>query len=146
MPIKNYTTKIDPNKTIGEITRMLANSGAERISIDYLDKEPFAIQFMLKINNSITIFQLPINPTGVLKTLERDKAQKQYLNIEHARKVAWRILQDWIEAQVAIVDAGQAELAEVFLPYLIGNNGNTLYNAIKSGENKHLNFLNEQNS
>jgi hypothetical protein len=31
--------------------------------------------------------------------------------------VAWRIIKDWTEAQLALVQAGVAELAEVFLPY-----------------------------
>ena len=31
--------------------------------------------------------------------------------------MAWRIIKDWIEAQLAIVEAEQAEMVEVFLPY-----------------------------
>lgn len=35
MPIKNYTTKIDCYKSIGEIQGVLARHGARKIMIDY---------------------------------------------------------------------------------------------------------------
>ena len=35
MPIKNYTTKIEASKTVGEIQQMLAQHGAKQIMLDY---------------------------------------------------------------------------------------------------------------
>lgn len=139
MPISNYTTKITPDTTIGQISRMLSKFGATRIITDYHDGEVASLQFMLELKGRALFYQLPANAEGVLKTLERDNVAKQYRNIDHARGVAWRIIRDWIEAQLAIVDAGQAQLAEVFLPYAIAKDGRTLYQHIEDGTVKLLN-------
>ena len=41
--------------------------------------------------------------------------------------MAWRIIKDWIEAQLAIVEAEMVEMAEVFLPYAVTKSNKTLY-------------------
>ena len=41
--------------------------------------------------------------------------------------MAWRILKDWIEAQLAIVQAGLVTIDEVMLPYLRMSADKTLY-------------------
>jgi hypothetical protein len=51
---------------------------------------------------------------------------------EQALKVSWRIVKDWVEAQMAIVEAKLADVVEVFLPYLITKQGKTLYQSFKS--------------
>lgn len=138
MPISNYTTKIQPDTTIGEISRMLSRFGATRIITDYHDGEVKSLQFMLQVKGTMIFFQLPANAEGVLKTLERDKAPRQYRTVDQARRVAWRIIRDWIESQLAIVDAGQAQMAEVFLPYAIAQDGQTLYQQLEKGNLKLL--------
>ena len=48
--------------------------------------------------------------------------------MEQARRVAWRILKDWVAAQLAIVEAEQAQMAEVFLPYAVeSQTGQTMF-------------------
>lgn len=139
MAISNYTTKIDPDKTIGEISRMLSKFGATRIITDYQNGEVASLQFMIQVKDRMIFFQLPANAEGVLKTLERDNVPRQWRNIEQARRVAWRIIRDWVESQLAIVDAGQAQMAEVFLPYAIAQDGQTLYQQLEKGNLKLLN-------
>ena len=139
MPISNYTTTIAPEKTIGEISKMLARFGARRIITDYDDDgELTALQFMLEIKGKMAFYQLPCNAQGVLNTLVRDQAPAKFRNLSHARRVAWRIIRDWVEAQIAIVDAGQAVMAEVFLPYAVAQSGKTLYQEIEAGRIKLL--------
>ena len=46
---------------------------------------------------------------------------------EQAERVAWRILKDWVEAQMALIDIEMARFEEVFLPYIQTNNGQTVY-------------------
>ncbi len=138
MPINNYNNKIWPDTTIRENSRMLSKFGASRIITDYQSGEVSSLQFMLQVKGQTMFFQLPANVDGVLKTLHRDKVPNQYRNTDQARRVAWRILRDWVEAQIAIVDAGQAQMAEVFLPYAVGKDGQTLWNQLESGK---LNLL-----
>ena len=49
----------------------------------------------------------------------RDRAQ--------AERVAWRQVLRWVEVQVAMIDCGMADPAEVFLPYAITASGRTVY-------------------
>lgn len=136
MPILNYTTKISAHKTVGLIQQILANAGATAVSIDYDEtKIPVAITFLVDVQNTYINFRIPSNYHGVLKKLQDDnKVPTRLKKIEQARRVAWRITKSWIEAQMAIIEVNQAELAEVFLPYVVTPNGQTLYQEIKSGK------------
>jgi hypothetical protein len=51
---------------------------------------------------------------------------------EHAINVAWRVIKDWVEAQLALIEANQVKIEQVFLPYAITAQGNTLYEQIAS--------------
>ena len=134
MPILNYTTAIDYEKSIMEIRQNLVKHGATRIVSDYNGLIPSAISFSLEVNGNPVAFRLPANYRGVLAVLEADKkVPARYKSEEHALKVSWRIIKDWVEVQMALVEVNLAEMAEVFLPYALTGNGNTLYEEIKAG-------------
>lgn len=133
MAILNYTTKIDSSKTIGEIQKELVAHGASKIICDYEEGIPVRITFTLKMKDQIALFALPANYSGVLRAMEKNRAVPRNLcTKEQAVRVSWRIVKDWIEAQTAIVEAQLAEMAEVFLPYVVTKNGGTLYNEIEA--------------
>lgn len=128
MGILNYTTKINPLKTATEIQHILAVKGATSVSIDYRDGEPVALSFKIEVRGRDVAFRLPCNWKGVEKALQRDVTIPSRLKTEEqAKRVAWRIVKDWVEAQLAIIGSGQAEMAEVFMPYAITDNGQTLF-------------------
>lgn len=132
MAILNYTTKIDPVKTVSEITKILVKHGAKKIVADYDDNgSPVAITFMVSVQDNPIAYSLPANHRGVLKAMQKQRVERRYQTEDQAKRVAWRIVKDWIEAQVAIVQAEVADMAEVFLPYAVTKNGNTLYNELK---------------
>lgn len=133
MAILNYTTEIDFEKTIGEITKCLVAHGATKVISDYVNKIPVSVTFGLEINGSLITFCLPANAEGVYRSMcKSSKVPKRLRTKEQAQRVAWRIVKDWTIAQMAIVEAQIANIEEVFLPYAITKNGNTLYNEIKS--------------
>lgn len=132
MAISNYTTKIDYYKTIGEIQRELAEHGARKIVVDYDDAGlPVSLTFAIDWNGQMIFFALPCNYHGVHKAMARAKVTKSLCTEEQALRVAWRIIKDWVVAQMAIVEADVAGMAEVFLPYDITRDGSTLYNHIQ---------------
>jgi hypothetical protein len=60
--------------------------------------------------------------------LKRDRTtQARYSTPEHAERVAWRIVKDWLEAQLAIIKTEMVTLDQVMLPYMRGDNGATIY-------------------
>jgi len=128
MAILNYTTSIDSEKTIGEIQKCLVKHGAMKITTDYQNGIPCAVTFCLIIKENMVGFALPANYSGVLRAMKRDgKVPRSKCTEEQAIKVSWRIVKDWVEAQMAIVEAELAQMAEVFLPYAVTKNGNTLW-------------------
>ena len=133
MSILNYTTSIDCMKSIGEIQKCLVKHGAHKIVTDYENGMPTAVTFCLTVNETMIGFTLPANYSGVLKAMQNDKkVPRSKCTDEQAQRVSWRIVKDWVEAQMAIVEAQLADMAEVFLPYAITKNGTTLYKEVKS--------------
>jgi hypothetical protein len=128
MPISNYTTKIDWNKTIGEIQAILTAHDADKIMVTNENRLPVAISFLYSVNGREISFTLPANYQGVLGAMKKDaKVPRKDCNKEQALRVSWRILRDWVEAQMAMVEAEQAEMLQVFLPYAVLSSGQTVY-------------------
>ncbi|MEM6598504.1 MAG: hypothetical protein AAF635_10070 [Cyanobacteria bacterium P01_C01_bin.69] len=128
MPILNYTTKIPASKTVGEIQAILAKAGAKSVAIDFDNGEPIAVTFAITLKSEFINYRLPSNPDGVYNALCREpKVTRAQRTKEQARRVAWRIVKDWVEAQLAVIEAGLATLPEVFFQYAIAPNGQTLY-------------------
>ena len=128
MAIANYTTKVDPFKTLGDIQKLLVKNGACNVSIDFDGQEASALSFVVEVNQTLIPFRLPSKWHGVLKAMEKDPDVRPGLcNEQQAKRVAWRITHDWVRAQMAMIEAGQAELAEIFLPYVVAQDGKTFY-------------------
>jgi hypothetical protein len=133
MAILNYTTTIDSEKSIMEIQKCLVKHGAHKIVTDYSNKIPTSITFCITIDGNVIGFSLPANYDGVLQTMKKDlKVPRSKCTHEQALRVSWRIIKDWVEAQMAIVECNLAEISEVFLPYAITSSGSTLYLELKS--------------
>jgi len=99
MAILNYTTKIDPAKTVGEIQAILAKAGVAAVSIEYHQTQPVAVIFVLDVAGQSVTFRLPSRWQGVQKRLQADDVSKRWQSEDHAKRVAWRIVKDWVEAQ-----------------------------------------------
>lgn len=125
--------------------QLLAKSGARATMCEYDDQGNITdIAFRLPIEGQLVSFQLPCDPIPVLAILKQDKkvpmAKK---TMETARNVAWRIVKDWTEAQLAIIETGMVAPEQVFLPYAISGNGKTVYELFKDGS---ANLLVAQNN
>jgi hypothetical protein len=133
MGILNYTTSISSEKSIGEIQKCLVKHGAHKIVTDYKNGSPSAVTFCLTLNGTLIAFALPANYEGVFNAMKSDKKiPRSKCTKDQAQRVAWRIIKDWVEAQMAIVEAQLADITEVFLPYAITKSGLTMYNEVKN--------------
>ena len=132
MPLLNYTTKVDVYTTIGAIQGCLVKHGARKIMQDYdSDGKPQALCFAIETKFGMRGVKLPANVDAVHKVLEKQKVK---CNREQAERVAWRILKDWVEAQMAILESEMVAMDEIFLPYMVSNNGLTAYELYTSGQ------------
>lgn len=128
MAILNYTTKIDATKTAGEIQLLLAKHGAKNVSIDFENGLPVALAFLIEFNKEPLGFRLPSNHKGVYQAMREDRdVPKSLKTEEQARRVAWRILKDWVESQMAMIQSRKATMVELFMSYYITPSGQTLY-------------------
>lgn len=138
MPILNYTTKIDSYKTITEIQQILSRAGAKKMVMDNDDKgNPVALMFAVEWTGRLVAFSLPCNFKGIKKAMENSrKVPRNLCTNEQAIRVGWRILKNWVESQLAIVEADLCSLPEVFAQYSITKNGDPLYKHL--GQNNQL--------
>lgn len=133
--IANRTTSIESAKTVGEIQAMLATAKASALMIDYEDGQPCAVAFQLRSGEQSLTFRLPCNWKGVLHALQRDKGYPRGMKTpEQAKRVAWRVLKDWLRAQLSLVEAGNSTIHEVMVPWMITNDGTTVAARLFSGQ------------
>lgn len=64
----------------------------------------------------------------------RLKRAGSYTSREHATRVAWRVVKDWLEANLALIAAEMATIDEVMLPYLHVGDDKTLWQAYRERE------------
>lgn len=144
MAILNYTTCIAVEKTTAEIQKALALAGAVQVLSEYGpngDGILTAISFRIDFKGSLISFRLPANIDNIYTVLIDQQVPKKLRTHEQAARVAWRIIKDWIKAQMALVEAEQAELAEVFLPYAQNpQTGKTLFESIDDSGIKLLGY------
>lgn len=136
MPLLNYTTSIDPHKTVGEIQKLLAGKGARGILLEYNEAgEPSAVAFQINHAGQQLRYRLPCRAQKVWEVLDRQyrtgKVERRFTSQQHAMRVAWRIVKDWIEAQLALVESGMTTVDEVFLPYQLMTNDQTVYEVMQ---------------
>ena len=134
MALLNYTTRIEATKTIGEIQCALAAHGAKSIRTDYSDDGTVeALSFTILTPQGEVAIRLPIDPDAVLRILARQhslgnlRSHQGRPDRHQAVRVGWRIVKDWVEAQMAILETEMVKMEQIFLPYVITKSGRTLY-------------------
>lgn len=143
MGLLNYTTKIDADKTAAEIARCLSMHGASAILTDYDAGVLSAISFQITLNERKIGFRLPCDWRPVYAVLTKGKKNPYSWNEEkklrwesdwraQAVRTAWRIVKDWVEAQMALVETQMVTTQEVFLPYAVMGDGRTLSQHVQS--------------
>ena len=147
MAILNYTTQIPVEKTISEIEKMLSESGATKILKEFDgDNNIFSISFMLITDKGELPFKLPMNVKAVMQVINNQTKDfkktkygktriipKKFQNdYDQARRVGWRIIKDWLEAQLALFFLQMVKIEEIFLPYMYNANlGKTMFELLE---------------
>lgn len=139
MGLLNYTTKIDADKTAMEISKILSLHGAKAVLTEYDEKEGLvtAISFRINVDSQDISFKLPCEWRPIFNILTKGKKNPFSYNKAKANRwesewklqsvrTAWRIVKDWVEAQMALVETQMAATQQIFLPYAIMQDGKTL--------------------
>lgn len=133
MAIKNYTTTINANKTIGEIQELLSKHGATAIMTEYSNGNVTGLSFKIMTPRGEFGIRLPSNTDRVLQVLKNQRKNNNQVKdtFDQANRVAWRIIKDWIDAQMALIETEMVTVDEVFFPYILNDRGQTLYETFK---------------
>lgn len=140
MTVLNYTTKIAAEKTIGEVQRLLSQHGAARVTVDYADGHAVGVSFALTTVHGPRLFTLPVDVDAMERLLAGMKPSggislAAFRSRQHAERVAWRVIKDWLAAQLTLVQSQMASIDQVMLPYLhTDQSGRTLYAAYRDQE------------
>jgi hypothetical protein len=133
VPVANYTTTVPVTRTVAEVSKMLAEHGAQRVAVDYTDRVPSGITFAIP---EVGLFTLPVDIDAMRQVLTEQAAAGiirgnvvKVASRAQAERVAWRVLRDWLRAQLAIIETRMVSLPEVMLPYLHTDDGRTLREA-----------------
>ena len=144
MALLNYTTTVEAYKTVSEIEQMLVKHGEKSIMKQFDDGMITSLSFLINTGVNDIPIKLPIRVDDVLQVLIEQKKMHPKAGIkatkDQANRVAWRILKDWIEVQMALLDIGMVQFEEIFLSYIETAGGKTIYEKL---EEKH--FLLELN-
>lgn len=137
------TTKIPVGQTVAQIQRILGEYGACSVMTEYKDKEVMAVCFKVIFLDRDIPFRLPCRWNSIYKTM-MNRVRKSRKNteeniLEQAKRVAWRQILRWVEAQMALVETDMVKVHEVFLPYIqVGINGETLSEKLEVSKFKML--------
>ena len=133
MPLKNYTSSVPAARSIMYIETKLVQHGAKEILKMY-DGEGCVtgICFMIELNGKEIPFKLPGKVAECERVLianlsPRVRPETKEKIIKQAERTAWKILSDWVEAQMAMIELAQVEVLEVFLPYVYDRNREQTY-------------------
>lgn len=134
MAILNYTTTIDAFKTVSEIEYILMKHKAKSIMKEFKGDSIIGLSFLIDTGYNQVPIKLPVKVDECLAVLKREKRNgtKSIKDTrEQAERVAWRILKDWVEAQMALLDIEMVRMEEIFMPYIVDSAGKTLFEKLE---------------
>lgn len=148
--IKNYTSQVTVNSSVQHIEDCLVKHGAKNILKTYnQNKSLSGIAFIVNVNDNDVPFKLPSRVERVEKKLmslvKRPRSGTKQLTKAQAERTAWKLLSDWVDIQMSLIDLDQVELTEVFMPYIYDHSKQqTYFDIVKSGNYQLLQNMSNQ--
>jgi hypothetical protein len=141
------TTTIAASRSIAEITAELVKNGARQIATTYSPEgNASGVRWLMILYGDKPVwFQMPAKVDPVYNRMYKRAAAKprrrgpinsQELRAQ-AERIAWRQLLMWVKVQMAMIQHGMAEYAQVFLPYVEDpRNGRTVWDTFSEQQFK----------
>lgn len=143
--ILNYTSTMPVDRILAGIQEELRHARATSILFEYTDSgEIKAIFFKIRSESGEELpFRIPTKVEEAYKKLFANAREPRFYNRsrveealerrkDQAKRTAWKIVYDWLKAQLTIIELQQAKAEEVFLPYLMVEKNMTLFESMQS--------------
>jgi len=131
MALKNTYAKLPAGRYIQDIQEMLIKAGAIGIQQGFEDGRVISLMFMLDLNGQKITFKMPVGWRKVQQVLKNEGIGR-WQDDDYAYRVSWAILCDWIDAQLAILASETVTMPQLFLPYAVAKDGQTLFEKVSS--------------
>lgn len=151
MFLKNYTSDVPVAQTIHKIEQVLIRCGVSGITKEYgpggsisamIFHVPspvggsMAVRLPARVHEAQEALwldyvdgdKLSADGQSLLWNARKKKSKKDFL--EQGERTAWKLVQDWIEVQMSMVQMKQAEVLQVFMSY-IWDGKRTFYDQLK---------------
>lgn len=142
--LKNYTTEAKTEKMVADIQQILVDFGATGIGFGYAEGKISSINFQILMEGNSQVVSLPLFADKVHEVLRQQgvfgvKRQKGYnrndqatdKELDQAYRTALATVRDWLDAQLAYLQTKQVDFPQLFLPYIQGRDGRTVYEVLK---------------
>ncbi len=148
--LKNYTSEMPVEKSIKKIHRLLNESGAKDVHFTYTDMLCKSVKFMMPIKETTLVFSIDAKPDAVFKVMLSKYKNPSRVNKvklkEQALRTCWKLIADWVEIQLSLVEIEQAEFTEAFFSNIYDmNTHQTFYQRVKDGGFMLLEMSNQKN-
>lgn len=122
MNLKNYTSEVPVGRSVGNIEKFLMEIGATKIMKEYDQGGLTGMSFEIPANGIALPIKIPANVDKVYDTMVKERSyptaiQKKKIR-EQAERTTWKTIHEWVVIQCQMVLLNQAELSEVFMPYI----------------------------
>ena len=136
-PIYMETTEIAAERTAAEVSSVLVQAGATSVSVRYDHGRIIGMTWTMRVGPVELPFSMPARIEPLYNILLKRRAG--YVDDEakariraQAERVAWRQLLRWVQAQLAMIEVGMVQRAEVFMPYIQQADGSTFFEFFES--------------
>jgi hypothetical protein len=136
-PIYMETTEIAAERTAAEVSSVLVQAGATSVSVRYDGGHIIGMSWTMRVGSVELPFSMPARIEPVYQVLLKRRAgfvdnQTKVRIRAQAERVAWRQLLRWVQAQLAMIEVGMVQRAEVFMPYIQQADGSTFFEFFES--------------
>lgn len=108
-----------------EIEKILLKFGAKGIYKEFQGSRISSLMFYLEKDNQKIPFKIPVSIDKSRAIMQRivneGKLPKKFLTeplrTEQGERVTWRVIKDWIDSQLSLLEMQFADAIEILLPY-----------------------------
>jgi len=118
MAIKNAYTKSSLEDIINHIQKTLITHEARKMQYDYENGVILGMNFGIMLGDKLIGIKMPAKIQEAESILKKQGLYNPTKK-DHALRVAWANIRDWVDSQMAMIDLGQVKMAQAFMGYVL---------------------------